>query len=152
MTWIPQISSLDAVVMVMVVVLDYFLSFCLLSLDLSPRSLHFFLQIYPSLPFSVCLPLSGHIHLTCPPPHFSQQRAYLPQDSLFSAGEVKGFKWLIMVNYISYHSKINVVVIFRYPVEESNSSSSFAGIYPPAFLHQILPLDKHISTNDSPTL
>lgn len=50
--------------------------------------------------------------------------------------------------------------MFRCPVEESNASSSFAGldhhvhsgIYPPAFLPKILPLDKYISTNDFPIL
>lgn len=50
--------------------------------------------------------------------------------------------------------------MFKYPVEESSTSSSFpgldhhvhSGIYPPAFLPSTLSLDMHISTNDSPIL
>lgn len=50
--------------------------------------------------------------------------------------------------------------MLRYPLEESNVSSSFAGlcnhvhseICRLAFLLTILPLDKHISVNDFPIL
>lgn len=40
-------------------------------------------SLFPSdlpscMSFPVCLPLSSHICTTCPPPHFAQQRIFLP--------------------------------------------------------------------------